>query len=172
MSSSNQSLHNGQQNTVLSANQCTIARHCSQLPTFYIAWTKSSGNELDAESEMLWFRNGQYAGRNCIIIRGCTANRLSTRWEWCNTTFSKIITRLAWPASTAVSPQVGSASHKVRSGMLWGARCCTGQSWGYGIGHHHWGWQHARLCWRPSVLKRWKWACTQWGSFHISSFTT
>lgn len=41
MSSSNQSLHNGQQNTVLSANQCTIARHCSQLSTFYIAWTKS-----------------------------------------------------------------------------------------------------------------------------------
>lgn len=87
-------------------------------------------------------KNGEYAGRYCIIIRGFTVLQ-TIHWQGESGGMphnSRQWWRVACQASTALS-QVGSVLYAPMVG-LW-----------HTVGHYGWRWQHTRLCRHPSVLE-------------------
>lgn len=51
------------------------------------------GDHNPSTSKHWRFKNGEYAGRSCIIKQGCTANHSFTRWEWWKAPLSQIMTK-------------------------------------------------------------------------------
>ena len=82
---------------------------------------------LQAEKNyLIGFRKGEYAGRNCIIIRGCAANHSFTRREWWKATLSQIMTYRVMPglnsplSSGGISNSFNASRNVMRRSVLYG----------------------------------------------------